>query len=351
VDTPSTGNPEPAPGPAPEPRPESPPKRRSGLRRAARFGLGAILVLALLGSIGWLVLGWPQPMQLWIALVVVAGCSFFGLIALFITKDLDPRLQRALAGATGLILLIAAVMAVQGTSGSATGNGGKAAPETSAPEASATPAPAEPEPSGEADPMTATPFLDCQDFAVPKSVLSHLPKPTDGGLDANWIYEHGGAAVGALAFTFQGKSEAAVLIRQVRVVDLVRNPAPSDVVHILPCGPQGGGARPRYFEVNLGDPPNITARPSELDEDGEQKPPVEFPIKVTVSNSDLELYVLRVAGPECFCEWRLAIDWTSAGQSGTTIVGYGSPKIRSDKTDLRDRPQYAFVDGKWQKWE
>ena len=290
-------------------------------------------------------------MQLWIALLVVAGCSFFGIIALFITKDLDPRLQRALAGATGLILLIAAVMAVQGTGGSATGTGGEAAPETSAPEASATPDLAEPEPSSKADPMTATPFLDCQDFAIPKSVLSHLPKPMDTGLEADEIYEHGGAAIGPVAFTFQGKSEAAVLIRQIRVVDLVRNPAPSDVVHVLPCGPQGGGARPRYFEVNLGDPPKITAKPSEVDENGEQKPPVEFPIKVTVSNSDLELYVLKVIGPDCFCEWRLAIDWTSAGQSGTITVGHGSEKIRSDKTDSRDRPQYAFVDGEWQEWE
>jgi hypothetical protein len=112
----------------------------------------------------------------------------------------------------------------------------------------------------------------------------------------------------------------------------------------------GGSVAPRYFEVNMGNPAKITPRPAPFaDEEGKRQPAIKFPIKLKVSNSDLELLVLKVTGPDCFCEWRLAIDWTSSGRSGTTIVDHGFAKIRSDTRQYQHRRQYAPEDRKWEE--
>jgi hypothetical protein len=193
----------------------------------------------------------------------------------------------------------------------------------------------------------------CEDFAVPKSFVPSLPKPDpgyDSGLGARWVYDHGGATAGGspVSITVQGKTRDAVLIRRLRIVDLERMPAPSNAVHVLTCGPVGGSVAPRYFEVNMGEPAKITPRPAPFaDEEGKIQPAIKFPIKLKVSNSDLELLVLKVTGPDCFCEWRLAIDWTSGGRSGTTIVDHGFAKIRSDTRQYNELPQYTPEDRKW----
>ena len=71
----------------------------------------------------WIWFGWPLPVRLSIALILVAGASLFGFIALFVTRDLPPNLRRGLAAGTGLVLLIATVLAVQGDDSATTGNG------------------------------------------------------------------------------------------------------------------------------------------------------------------------------------------------------------------------------------
>lgn len=108
------------------------PKSRFVLSHKSKFALGAVLAVALLGSLAWILFGWPLPTQLWIALVIAAGFSCFGITALFI-KDLPHPVTQALTAGTGLMVLIAAFMEVQGTGGPGTSTGGQVAPVTSGP--------------------------------------------------------------------------------------------------------------------------------------------------------------------------------------------------------------------------
>jgi hypothetical protein len=173
-----------------------------------------------------------------------------------------------------------------------------------------------------------------------------------GGLDAKWIYENGGATLSESELTIQGNTSDAVIIQRLRVVDLERKPIPPDPIGILPCGGSGGDMYPRSYEVVMSDPPKVRPRKVETAPVPKGVPTpdaldTELPIKV--SNSDPEIFMLKVAGPECFCEWRLAIDWMSRGRSGTTVVDHGFGKIRSDTYDYQQRDVYWLQDGQWQK--
>jgi hypothetical protein len=343
METSATGSTGLGPLPAPEP------KRRFSLRRGARFALGAVLVVALFGSILWIVLGWPLPTRLWIALALAAGCSFFGVIALFVRKDLPDYITRALAGGTGLILLIAAVMAVQGAESPITSTGGHAGPETSDPGAPAS-TPAQTRPSTEADPLVTTLDFDlelCENYVVPESLVPSLPKKNTG-FDPKWIYQNGGATHYGFELTVQGKTSTAVVVKRFRVVNLKRNPVPPDPVHVESCGPSGGAVTVRQFDVSLSDPAKFTPVPGQDPVTGEDVPAVDFPFKVT--ENDPEVFLLTATGTTCFCEWRLAIDWTSGGRTGTTVIDRGFGPIKSDVNVNNDpRPLYYFENGKWQK--
>jgi hypothetical protein len=72
-----------------------------------------------------------------------------------------------------------------------------------------------------------------------------------------------------------------------------------------------------------------------------------LPIKV--SNSDPEVFYFKVTGPDCFCEWRLAINWTSRGRSGTTVVGQSFGPVKSDTAEYKERTLYSLSDGEWLK--
>jgi hypothetical protein len=61
---------------------------------------------------------------------------------------------------------------------------------------------------------------------------------------------------------------------------------------------------------------------------GDDVPAVNFPFKV--SNNHPEVLLIEPTGAARFCEWRLAIDWTSGGRTGTTVVDRGFGPIISD---------------------
>jgi hypothetical protein len=325
------------------------PKTQPGLGRKTRFALGSVLALAFFGSIGWILLGWPLPMRLWVALVLAAGLSFAGLILLFIPKELPPNVTRALAGGTGVILLIAAVMAVQGADSPSTGDGGQTAPQTSGRGVpGSTPAIEESRPSGESDPLITTADFDlerCENFTIPESLVPTLPKKyTD--FDPKWIYEHGGASIYGFRLTVEGKTDSAVVLNRFRVIDIKRKAPPADAVQLEPCGPAGGSVILRQVDVNLGDPVKVTSVPYEDPITGDEVPAVNFPFKV--SNNDPEVFQIEPTGATCFCEWRLAIDWTSGGRTGTTVVDRGFGPIVSDPNH-DGRPQIYFENGDWRK--
>ena len=307
-------------------------------------------MLIFFGSIGWIVLGWPLPLRLWIALDLIAGCSFAALIWLFIKQDLPVRGMRALAGGTGLVLLIAAVMAVPALQDAAGDTATKGAP-ASQPSGNGVPA-ATPSVSTtpvEDDPLTATldfndPSWGCENYTIPRSFLPSLPK-IDTGYAPKWIYEHGGATLGAPLLIVEGKSQDAVVLKRIRLVDVHRNALPASAIGVLSCGPVGGVLVSRHLELNMDNPAVVKSRRGEVDPDGTRQSAYKFPFKV--SNSDPETFALGFAGSPCLCDWRLAIDWTSGGRSGTTIVGRSFGSVSSDTLDHRQRKLYYLYDGKW----
>ena len=60
--------------------------------------------------------------------------------------------------------------------------------------------------------------------------------------------------MGEPVLTLQGKTESAVIIRRLRVIDVERRTPPSDAVVIFPDGGGGGVLAVRYFELNMSDP-------------------------------------------------------------------------------------------------
>jgi hypothetical protein len=308
------------------------PKRKFALGRKTRLALGAGLALAFVISISWILIAWPIQLMLWIALAVAAG----GLLAVFVGL-VWPRgtLSGSLvAGATctGLLSALLAVPVIQDPRDHTI---------SGSPLFSST-APASPTPS-ELDPFTANlrfgqVLAPCEGFMVNKKFLRSMPKPKD--VNAEWAYGNGGATkYGKMILTIQGRSRSAVVLEAVRIVDFERNPAPDENVEVIPCFPGGGLQTVRYFEVDLDKRPKIIPRPSDpIPPDDKVEPAVKFPFKV--SRSDPEVFEMWVDGPECLCSWRLAIDWTSEGRSGTTIVDRGFDKIKINTT--KNLPTYFY---------
>jgi hypothetical protein len=318
---------------------DGPTDQPSARSRPLRILFAIALVLVFLGCLGWILLKWPLPFGLTAALIVIAAASAAVFSAYFIPNQLDERVKRALTvGATciGLIAAIVAVPAIQaGTTGSSPGQ------------------PADTPTAAESDPLTATLDFDspaCEDFAIRESLLQSVPQ--GGALNAKWVYEHGGATRSGAHLTVQGKSEEAVVLQGLRVVELESNPRPADLVAILPCGPRGGIVVTRYFDVILSSPPQVVARPGEPEPGSTERgePEVKFPFKV--SSTDPEVFDLEIKGQPCLCAWRLALDWTSVGRSGTVVVDRGFDKIRTDTSLSEDVPIYnRLEDGTWEKLE
>ncbi len=306
------------------------PKRQP--RRRLRILCGVALVLAFLGSVGFILLKSPLPLALVVVLIVVAAVSIAVFAAYFVPNKLSPRFKRAFTvgtAAVGLITTLIAVPAIQ--------NGTKSAGD-----------------SPQGDPLTATLNLNnsagCEDFIVEASLLSSVPDGDD--LNAQWVYEHGGATfsiVAPMVLTVQGKGEEAVVLTGLRIKELERLPEPTHLADLLPCGATGGALEERFFKVDFGDPPKVTAEPGYDASTGKVvQAPAKFPFKVSVS--DPEVFYLELEERPCFCTWRLALDWVSGGRSGTTVIDRGFGKIRTDsnRDEEGKRPIYSRLEnGTW----
>ena len=190
--------------------------------------------------------------------------------------------------------------------------------------------------------------LNCEAFSLPTSQLRALPKGSYP--DTKWIYEHDGATFSRnMSITVQGEDADAVVLLGLRVVDFERSSVPGNLAHIG-CDATGGEQPTRYLDVILSDPPRIVSKPGIDDAGKVTQPAAKFPFKV--SNSDPEFFELEIGGPPCLCTWRLALDWTSKGRKGTTIIGRDSDKIITDLSEpgvsSPERPEYYYyVEDKW----
>ena len=207
------------------------------VRRVLRILFGGALVVAFVASLAWIVFGWPLPFRLWIALAVVAGGSLTAFLTFFVPNPLSERLRRALtagAACTGLIAAVIAVPALQDA-----GTSQESQNDTSLPGSAASTE--SPSPTAEPYPLTATLEFGekCEGFVLPNSLLRSLPKNKD--ITAEWAYEHGGATGYGVGFLLlEGTSEDAVILKEMRVIDLEQAPVPSRISEVLPCSASGG---------------------------------------------------------------------------------------------------------------
>ena len=189
-------------------------------------------------------------------------------------------------------------------------------------------------------------FGRCEGFDVDNSLLKSLP--VRDKLNAEWAYKNGGATDNSvITLTIQGNSDAAVVLKGIHIVDLERSPAPSDISAVYPCEVSGGHLDRRYYELVLDEHPRLTARPGRDVDDTITEPVKDFPFKV--SDSDPEYFEFDIApGPACLCSWKIALDWTSSGRSGTTIIDRGFSGIRTVVTKA-EIPYYNLQkDGSWE---
>jgi hypothetical protein len=293
--------------------PSRPPTPR---RRGLRIFVGTLLVLILLASLALLFFRWPLQLPVAASLIVISAAPAGVFAAYFVPNKLPERVKRGFA-------VFGAALAVIGTL-------------IALPAITFKP------------PLTAAlDFGQCEKFAVPTNSLSSVPSGTR--LDAKWAYENGGATTSrVLSLTVQGTSQDAVVLRGLRIIGLEAKTAPSNTAELLPCGRVRPAVVPiRYFELNLDDPPQVKASPAEANpQTGDIEPATEFPYQV--SNSQPEFFTLIIKGPNCVCEWQLALDWIAGGRSGTLIVDRGFGKVRSDISGDDQRPRYSrHSDGTW----
>jgi hypothetical protein len=302
--------------------------------------MGPLLVILFLASVGWIVFGAPGR---WLTVFLILGAAAsVGVLAMtFLPEPLTPAQKNALGAAAACATLLVGYLAIPGVrsqepdvtvSPAATSTQNSSAPS---PSLSTTPT--------ELDPLTTNirfgqRLAPCEGFAVNKKFLRSLTKPKD--VTADWAYGNGGATLsGKMILTIQGRTRSAVVVNAIRIVDFEREPAPDHNVEVIPCFPAGGLQTVRYFEIDLDKRPKIIARPSDpIPPDDKIQPAAKFPFKV--SRSDPEVFEMWVDGPKCLCTWRLAIDWTNEGRSGTTLVDHGFDKIRMNTT--KGLPSYYY---------
>jgi hypothetical protein len=248
-----------------------------------RVVAGVLLLLAAIAVILWIFLARPDSLAGTVSLVALVALLLGG-ISVVLLKVLPPRVRAPLVALVGVAVVSATLIATFLTIPS---RDSAAAPPTSSGEPSAAAS------QGPADPMTAT--LDFDDpfrefFTIPRSLLPSLPNRQDD-VTAEWIYQHGGASVGEPVLTLQGKTESAVIIKRLRVIDVERRTPPSHAVVIFPDGGGGGVMAVRYFELKMSDPPQVISRRGIEDPDGHRDPAVKLPVKV--SNNDPEQFVFH----------------------------------------------------------
>jgi hypothetical protein len=297
----------------------------------------ALLALAALAVISIFLI---KPESLAFTVLVVALASLLtGLSSVVLPLKLRSRSVPFVVVAAGTAGLLAAVLAIPRDS----------SPESSSPtETTGQASPSTSPPPSEGDPFTwdlDLKFGGCEGLIVSNSLLESLPERDE--LTAEWAYKNGGASANNIVtLTVQGNSEDAVVLKGIHIVDLELAPAPSDVSAIVPCAGGGGHLDRRYYELVLDKPPKLTARPGRSEDDEITEPVKDFPFKV--SRSDPEYFEFDIAaGPSCLCSWKIGLDWTSRGRSGTTIIDRKFSSIRNVVSDAAVSSHYLQNDGTW----
>jgi hypothetical protein len=155
-------------------------------------------------------------------------------------------------------------------------------------------------------------------------------------LNAEWAYKNGGATSNRQAIlTVQGRSDDAIVLRDLRLIDVKFDDPPADLSEVIPCDGAFQEIQPPYYQVIMlpgsdGNGGGGLRQIPGLDKDGRTTEPVkQFPFEVT--NSHIEYFRLDLGsiGAPCICSWRMALDWTSSKGAGSTIIDHRFGSFRT----------------------
>lgn len=163
----------------------------------------------------------------------------------------------------------------------------------------------------------------CMHWVVPRPV-SAINAPQVPVLDETYAHQLGGIDEGETDFKIdvQGTTPNAVELVGFRVVDIKRTPVSSGTD--LSSGDCGGPSPEAGFDIGLGSDPPVITPVSGLDNGAAKKIPFPF----TVSSTDIQQFQIaavdsvksRTAACNCLVKWRLALDWSYEGRTGTTVI-------------------------------
>jgi TIR domain len=169
--------------------------------------------------------------------------------------------------------------------------------------------------------------IECMNWLFRKPLSAISAPPSISNIDETWAHQNGGIDQGTTYFkiTVQGLTSSAVQLIDFRVVDLKRSPAFDGTDIVASCG---GPSSEAGFAVFLGrNPPAVTQLPGL---DGRSAKAIPFPFRV--SSEDIQQFQIgafdlvknyRKPGQgvcDCLMSWRLALDWTYKGKTGTTVI-------------------------------
>lgn len=259
------------------------------------------LLILLLLSVGLIVLGDPGRFWLFVS-IVIAAASVGGLAWLLLPGGLTPAQKKVVGAAVGCATLLVGYIALPGVRSSEQNN------------------PLSFTRSGD-DPISwdFVPQGQCETFVVDNSLLKSLPR--GNRLNAKWVYKRNGATTNYIGnVLIQGNSDDVVVLHRLSIIDVHMEEIPAEASMVEPCNQGGGDLDYRVFDVVLDSHPRLIQRPGVSDSGETTEPVRDFPYKV--SKSDVEYFSLRfgMQGPPCICSFRLALDWTSRGRSGRTII-------------------------------
>lgn len=186
------------------------------------------------------------------------------------------------------------------------------------------------------------------------AIKEAVPLPPDDYSDESyintleaWVESVGGwRATNSIEFSVEGNSVRATILTDIRINLVSRTSLMSKT--LLSLGECGAPAPPRHFSVDFAaTPPRVRALPGEdLDAEGNPVPveAVNFPF--TVSETDPEIFDLRVVepGPVCDCQWTATLSYTRAGRSYVvTIADIDGKPFHAVPAD--HVPEYTLING------
>lgn len=157
---------------------------------------------------------------------------------------------------------------------------------------------------------------DCEGFVIDRVLLDQVQ--VDGGsVNEAWVFEHGGLQAGprTIQLSLVSSEQSAVAINAIALTDLTVYPLPNDPILIRECSPGGGELADHSLHLDFATSSVRISSPTE----GQ----LDFPFRIDSADPEVfQVTTTSVEGVEsdCFCTWRLRVQWTSGTGEGEEIV-------------------------------